>query len=164
MTCAHAEKVAATTEFTMCEEYLTHAFAEIEMLCAATTVDAGPVFVVGHGMGGTVAPRVAAATLAGMVLLAADRQPMQWAAVGVLRHLAEIDPASVAAFPSIETIIEQAKLPVHPCQRISDGCNTWTPKSSRISPIGWSRSCWGRTDEPEHKVRLRRSDPLGSVT
>ncbi|WP_330252254.1 alpha/beta hydrolase [Nocardia sp. NBC_00565] len=145
VTFAHAEKVAATMEFTMRDEYLPHARAGIEMLCAAPTVDSGRVFVVGHSMGGKVAPRVAEAVpaLAGMVLLAADTQPMQWAMVRVLRHLAEIDPASVAAFPPIETIIEQAKLV--DSQDLSDA----TPAADL--PFGMSAAYW---------LDLRAYDPV----
>ncbi|WP_433727841.1 alpha/beta hydrolase family protein [Nocardia sp. CA-129566] len=145
VTLVHAEKVAATPEFTMRDEYLPHALAGIEMLCAATSVDAERVFVVGHSMGGKVAPLVAAAApaLAGMVLLAADTQPMQWAMVRVLRYLAELDPAYVAAFPSIDTIIEQAKLVD------SQELSPTTPAAEL--PFGMSAAYW---------LDLRAYDPV----
>ncbi|WP_406236299.1 alpha/beta hydrolase family protein [Nocardia sp. NBC_01009] len=111
-TFAHAEKVAATTEFTPSDEYVPAAVAAIEMLSGLRAIDAGRVFMVGHSMGGKFAPRVAAAapSVAGVVILSGDTQPMQWSIVRVLRRLAEIDPAALAALPPLETAIEQAKM------------------------------------------------------
>ncbi|MFD4357006.1 alpha/beta hydrolase family protein [Nocardia sp. NPDC058518] len=112
VTLTHADTVAATPEFTLCDEYLPHALAAIEILGAAPDIDAKRIHLVGHSMGGRIAPRVAEASpsVAGIVTLAGDTQPMWWAMVRVLRHLAELDPAAVAAFPPVETVIGQAEL------------------------------------------------------
>ncbi|MFI6048374.1 alpha/beta hydrolase family protein [Nocardia sp. NPDC051321] len=88
--------------FTMTDEYLPHTTAAIRLLQETQNVDPARVFVVGHSMGGKVAPRVAAAepSVAGLVLLAADAEPMQHAAVRVLRYL-----ASVASSPEVDAML-----------------------------------------------------------
>lgn len=108
----HAEKFWMGAEPTPTAEYVPHTVAAVEILCGLTNVDENRVFVLGHSMGGTMSPRVMAAEprIAGAVILAGETEPMQWALVRVARILAEIDPASIAALPPIETLIEQAKL------------------------------------------------------
>lgn len=86
-------EVMADPDFTMTDEYVPHAIAAIKLL--QDNVDPARVFVVGHSMGGKVAPRVATAepSVAGLVLLAADAEPMHHAAVRVLRYLATVTPS-----------------------------------------------------------------------
>lgn len=81
--------------FTMTQEYVPHAVAAVRTL--SEYVD--QVFLIGHSMGGKVAPKVAAAEpgVAGLVIMAGDTQPMHHAAVRVMKHLATIDPAMVPA-------------------------------------------------------------------
>ncbi|MFC5181248.1 alpha/beta hydrolase family protein [Actinomadura harenae] len=75
---------------TMTDEYVPFAAEAVRRLRDLVE----RVFVVGHSMGGKVAPRVAEAVPAdGLVLLAADAEPMHRAAVRVTRHLASLDPA-----------------------------------------------------------------------
>jgi dienelactone hydrolase len=74
VTHAHPEEVAGKTGFTLTDEYVPHAVAAIQLLARHPAVDAGRVFVAGHSLGGTVAPRVAAAEplVAGLVIMAGD--------------------------------------------------------------------------------------------
>jgi pimeloyl-ACP methyl ester carboxylesterase len=83
--------LGAPNTLTMTEEYVPHALAAIRALREA---GADRVFVLGHSMGGKVAPRVAAAdpSLAGLVILAGDAMPMHRAAIRVARHLAALYP------------------------------------------------------------------------
>lgn len=94
VTFTHAAEVAAADDFTMTREYVPHAVTAARLLRAEPAVDPGRVFVAGHSMGGKVAPRVAEAepSLAGVVILAGDAEPMHRAAVRVVRHLATLDP------------------------------------------------------------------------
>ncbi|WP_052423929.1 alpha/beta hydrolase family protein [Nonomuraea candida] len=80
--------------FTMTSEYVPHAVAAVRLLRRQPGVDPERVFVLGHSMGGKVAPRVAAAedAVAGLVILAGDTQPMHHSAVRVGRYLASLDP------------------------------------------------------------------------
>ncbi|WP_327114559.1 dienelactone hydrolase family protein [Nocardia sp. NBC_01730] len=91
--------VAGDPGFTMTEEYVPHAMSAIRLLRERPEVDAGRVFVLGHSMGGKVAPRVAAAepAVAGLVIMAGDAQPMHHEAVRVTRYLASLDPSPQAA-------------------------------------------------------------------
>ncbi|MEV6562389.1 alpha/beta fold hydrolase [Nocardia sp. NPDC051756] len=89
-------EVMADPDFTMTDEYVPYAVEAVKLL--QENVDPARVFVVGHSMGGKVAPRVAAAepSVAGLVLLAADAEPMHHAAVRVLRYLATVTPSPEA--------------------------------------------------------------------
>lgn len=108
VTFAHPE-TANAADLTMSEEYVPHAVAAVRSLQRQPTVDAARVFVVGYSMGGKVAPRVAAAvpSVAGLVLLAADTQPMHRAAVRVGRYLASLSPGP-AAEAAVASIARQA--------------------------------------------------------
>ncbi len=112
VTYAHGHQVAQVAEFTVDDEYLPHAIAAVHLLRRQPTVDSHRVFVLGHSLGGTVAPRVVAAEpdIAGLVILAGGAQPLHWAAVRQLRYLASLDPANAAAFrPTIDTVTRQAR-------------------------------------------------------
>jgi fermentation-respiration switch protein FrsA (DUF1100 family) len=98
-------------------------------------------------MGGKVAPRIAASepSVAGLILLAADAQPMQQAAVRVVRYLAALtaDPAAEAA---VEAITRQAALVD------SDNLTLSTPAADL--PFGLPASYW---------LDLRDYDPVGTA-
>jgi alpha-beta hydrolase superfamily lysophospholipase len=105
---AHPAAVAASPGFTMTDEYVPHALAALRLLRGEISVSER-LFVIGHSMGGKVAPRVALAdpSVAGLVLLAADAEPMQRSAVRVVRYLASLHlvPAEV-----VEMMERQADL------------------------------------------------------
>lgn len=134
-------------DFTMADEYLPYALAAARMLRQQPGVDAGRVHLLGHSMGGKVAPRAAAAdpSIAGLVLLAADAQPMHEAAVRVARRLAALAPgpdldAAVAA------LARQAALVADP------GLGPDTP--SELLPFGFSATYW---------LDLRAYDPVATA-
>jgi dienelactone hydrolase len=98
-------------DFTLDDEYVHHATAATHLLRQQKTIEPSQVYVLGHSLGGTAAPRVAAAdpTVAGLVLLAGGAQPMHWAAVRQVRYLRSLDPASAdATQPIIDTLTRQA--------------------------------------------------------
>jgi dienelactone hydrolase len=112
VTYAHGQQVSHVADFTLADEYLHHAAAAVELLRQRPDVDPGRVFVLGHSLGGTVAPRVVAAepAVAGLVILAGGAQPLHWATVRQFRYLASLDPANAAAAqPAIDTITRQAQ-------------------------------------------------------
>ncbi|MEV0252277.1 hypothetical protein AB0H76_37215 [Nocardia sp. NPDC050712] len=145
VTGAHADRFWASNP-TPAGEYVPHALSAIELLSAEPGVS--QVFVVGHSMGGKLAPRVAAAApaVAGIAILAGDTQPMQWAMVRVLRHLHEVDPVTAAGLPPVATAVEQAK--VVDSQELSLS----TPPDSL--PFGAPGSYW---------LDLRAYDPVGTA-
>jgi dienelactone hydrolase len=113
VTYAHGDQVAKNSGFTMVDEYVHHAVAAAHLLRQHPAVDATRVFVLGHSMGGTVAPRVAASepSVAGLVVLAGGAQPLHWAAVRQFHHLASLDPETATAYePTIETMTRYATM------------------------------------------------------
>jgi uncharacterized protein len=112
VTNVHPDLVKANRAFTVADEYLPDASAAIALLRAHPGIDPARVFVAGHSLGGTVAPRVAAAepSVAGLVLLAGGAQPLQWAAVRQISYLASLAPASAAASqPGIDALTALAR-------------------------------------------------------
>lgn len=109
VTHAHAGRVANAPGFTMADEYVPHAVAAVHLLRRRPTVDPERIFVLGHSMGGKAAPRIAAAeaSVAGLVILAGDAEPMHRAAVRVARHLASLNPGP-AADAAVAAIARQA--------------------------------------------------------
>ncbi|MFD6395047.1 serine aminopeptidase domain-containing protein, partial [Nocardia sp. NPDC060259] len=111
VTHSHRDVAATIDGFTMTDEYVPHAVAAVHALRAHPAVVAERVFVLGHSMGGKVAPRVAAAepAVAGLILMAGDAEPMHRAAVRVTRYLASLSSEAVAQ-GAIESLIRQAEL------------------------------------------------------
>ncbi|HEU5348082.1 MAG TPA: alpha/beta fold hydrolase, partial [Ktedonobacterales bacterium] len=146
-TYAHSSQVANMPNFTMADEYVPHAVAAVHLLQHQPAVDPARVFVLGHSMGGKVAPRVAATepSVAGLVLLAGDAQPMQHAAIRVARYLAALNPGPDAA-AAVETITRQAALVESPALSPS------TPASEL--PFGLSGAYW---------LDLRGYDPVATA-
>jgi dienelactone hydrolase len=140
VTFAHPEQVAGNRGFTLADEYVPSAVAAIGVLAG----HAGRVFVAGHSLGGTVAPRVAAAALsseagpsvAGLVILAGGAQPLHWAAARQFRYLASLgpSPAAAAAEPALEAIERQARAVDDP------GLSEATPDSEL--PFGVPAAYW----------------------
>ena len=146
VTHAHPDLVSENRAFTVADEYLPDALAAIALLQAHPAVDAARVFVAGHSLGGTVAPRVAAAepSVAGLVILAGGVQPLQWAAVRQISYLASLAPASAAAAqPGIDALTAQARVVDSP------GLSTDTPDSEL--PFGVPAPYW---------LDLRAYDPV----
>jgi uncharacterized protein len=113
VTFAHARELASAEQFTLDDEYLPHALAAVRLLQEHPGVGRARVFLLGHSLGGTVAPRVAAAdpSIAGIVVLAGGVQPLHWAIVRQHRYLASLRPEmAAAAQPVIERLTEQARL------------------------------------------------------
>jgi dienelactone hydrolase len=112
VTHTHPVQAKANRNFTLADEYLPHALAAVDLLRTHRAVDAERVFIAGHSLGGTVAPRVATAepTIAGIIILAGGAEPLQWAAVRQVRHLASLEPATAATSQSaIDAMTAQAR-------------------------------------------------------
>lgn len=111
VTYAHGREIAAASEFTLADEYLPQAVSAVHLLRDHPAIDSERIYVAGHSLGGTVAPRVAvkAPIVAGIVLLAGGVAPMHWSAVRQATYLASLDPNLAATYqPMIETFTRQA--------------------------------------------------------
>ncbi|MGN9845873.1 serine aminopeptidase domain-containing protein [Nonomuraea sp. H19] len=147
VTYAHSGQVANAAGFTMADEYVPHAVAAVHLLQRQPGVDPARVFVLGHSMGGKVAPRVAAAepSVAGLVIMAGDTQPMHQAAVRVVRYLASLDPGP-AVEAAVEAITRQAAMVAGPDLSPS------TPTEALL--FGWPAAYW---------LDLRDYDPVATA-
>lgn len=147
VTYTHSQQVAAKRDFTMTDEYVPYAVSAARLLQQQPAVDPARVFVLGHSMGGKVAPRVAAAepSIAGLVIMAGDTQPMQRSAIRVARYLAQLSPGP-AAEAAVETMTRQAALVESP------DLSPTTP--ARELPFGLSGSYW---------LDLRDYDPVSTA-
>ncbi|MFI1523829.1 alpha/beta hydrolase family protein [Kitasatospora cineracea] len=142
---AHPGRLPADS--TMADEYLPPALAAVELLRHLPGVDPGRIHLVGHSMGGKAAPRIAAAdpSIAGLVLLAADAQPMHRAAVRVARHLAALTPGPDAD-RMVADLARKAELVDSP---------DLTPDTpARLLPLGFSAPYW---------LDLRAYDPVATA-
>jgi uncharacterized protein len=137
VTYAHAQALGDAVDFTLADEYLADAIAAIKLLAEHPAVAADRVFVLGHSLGGTVAPRVAAAepSVAGLIVLAGGAQPLHWVIVRQTRYLASLRPETeAAAQAAIDSLTQKAKMVDSPDLSPS------TP-SSRL-PLGAPASYW----------------------
>ena len=148
VTRAHPGLVAADPAFTLADEYVPHASAAIGLLRGHPAVDPARIFVAGHSLGGTVAPRVAAGTpTAGLVILAGGAQPLHQAAMRQLRYLASLGGAAAAgATGALEVIARQAEAVDDP------GLSESTPSSDL--PFGVPAAYW---------LDLRGYDPAAAA-
>jgi len=112
VTYSHPVEVKQVANFTVVDEYTPAALAAIELLRQHPVIDAQRVFLLGHSLGGTVAPRIAVSepSIAGLVLLAGGSDPLHWSIVRQVRYLASLDPKTASAWaPAIEEMSERAR-------------------------------------------------------
>lgn len=89
----HANRVAGLRDFTVKEEVVDDAVAAVKKLRETRGIRADRVFVLGHSLGGMLAPRIAAAdpSIAGLILMAAATTPLEQAIVNQTRYLSMLD-------------------------------------------------------------------------
>jgi uncharacterized protein len=147
VTYAHGAALRDVRDFTLNDEYLPQALAAVALLQQRPDVDARRVFLLGHSLGGTVAPRIATGepSIAGLIILAGGAQPLHWVIVRQARYLASLNPATeAAALPGIEALSDKARMVDSPELSLS------TPAGEL--PLGAPASYW---------LDLRDYDPAG---
>ncbi len=149
VTYVHPDEIRQLPGFTALNEYGPDTGAAVDRLREHPSVLAEWVFLLGHSLGGTMAPRVATTrpSVAGIVILAGGAEPLHWAAVRQDRYLASLRPeAQLALAATVETMSEQALLVDSP------GLSDSTP-SSKL-PLGVPAAYW---------LDLRGYDPVASA-
>lgn len=156
VTLTHPQAVRANPEFTLADEYAPQAIAGVQHLRQQPGVDPERVFVLGHSLGGTIAPHIAQVepTVAGLILLAASAEPFHRSLLRQVRYVASLNPDTEAASePSIQKLAGQAELIDGP------GLSPATPASEL--PFGVPAAYWLdlRSYQPE-QVAAEMVPPL----
>lgn len=91
----HNARFAALPRITVREEIVDDALAAVALLRRTGKIDPRRVYVLGHSLGGTVAPRIGKAdpAIAGLIVMAGLTRPLGATMVDQLTYLAELDGA-----------------------------------------------------------------------
>jgi dienelactone hydrolase len=102
----YAAKAAGDKNFTVREEAIDDALLAAALLRKRDRIDPARVFVLGHSLGGTLAPRIAAEdrALAGLVIMAGATRPLMEAAREQLTYLASLSPGAVNVEDTLQTL------------------------------------------------------------
>ena len=132
----------------MVDEYVTQVDDALSLLRGHPRVNADSLFLLGHSLGGTVAPRLAARSrsVAGLILLAGGAQPIHRAAVRQVRYLLSLAPADAGLTRALDALTRQAAAVDAPDLSAS------TP--SRELPFGVPAPYW---------LDVRSYDPAGAA-
>jgi dienelactone hydrolase len=89
----YPEKAARATAFTVKDETIDDALAAVTLAASTPRIDPARVFVLGHSLGGTVAPRIAAANpkIRGLIIMAGLVRPLAETLVDQLDYIARAD-------------------------------------------------------------------------
>jgi dienelactone hydrolase len=107
----HAARMSQNVNLTVREETLDDAHLAIALLRSREEIDAARVFVLGHSLGGMVAPRIAAGdrSLAGIVIMAAPTRPVEQVAREQIDYLASLaPPGSVDREAALQQLLRAA--------------------------------------------------------
>ncbi len=108
---AHGAEMGDLETITVREETVDDAVAAAALLRATAGVDGKRVFVLGHSLGGMLAPRIAKADgrLRGVIVLAGTARPLEDVIVEQLQYLVSLKAPSPARSDSLARAVEQAK-------------------------------------------------------
>jgi dienelactone hydrolase len=98
-TMVHASLIARNPAgFTLREETVDDALAAIDLLRSTAGVDASRLFVIGHSLGGMLAPRIAGRDpgIAGLIILAGSTRPLDDILIAQHQYLARLDDSVTA--------------------------------------------------------------------
>lgn len=104
-------KVQGDMTLTVKQETIDDALAAVVLLRQAKGIDARRIFVLGHSLGGMLAPRIAKAdpTIAGLVIFAGLARPLDDTIVAQVRYLLSLDgPPTGAGKAQIEQTVAAA--------------------------------------------------------
>jgi dienelactone hydrolase len=140
----YAAQCATNDTLTVYTEVIDDACAAIEVARRAGRIDPARVFLLGHSLGATVAPRIAAINnhLAGVILLAGVARPIEDAILDQSTYLVSLGAQSKEAMTFLKQLRQQVE-----CVK-SPSLSPATP-SSKL-PLSWNASYW---------LDLRAHDP-----
>ena len=107
----HGAKMAvANRNFTVREETTEDAVLAARLLRSRKEIDPKRVFLLGHSLGGTLAPRIAVedGALAGIIILAGATRPLQEVARDQLVYLSSITPGAPNPEEALQALLKRA--------------------------------------------------------
>jgi dienelactone hydrolase len=105
-----AKFAAANRNFTVREETTEDAVLAVKLLRSRKAFDPKRIFVLGHSLGGTLAPRIAVedGALAGIIVLAGATRPLQEVAREQLIYLSSLTPGALNPEEALQTLLKRA--------------------------------------------------------
>jgi len=103
----YGAQLAAINDLTVKDEVIDDALAAVELLRQTDKIDAQGVYVLGHSLGGMLAPRIAVADsdIAGLIILAGTTRPLEDVIIEQTEYLASLsENTSLEAQRQIEAI------------------------------------------------------------
>ena len=94
-TSVYGGKMAGNKNLTVREETIDDALLAVKLLRGRPDIDPKRIFILGHSLGGMVAPRIGAddPSLAGLIILAGATRPLPDVAREQLEYIASLSPA-----------------------------------------------------------------------
>jgi dienelactone hydrolase len=114
-TTAHAKRFGSLDTVTAREEVIDDALAAVKVAQRAPGIRRDRVFVLGHSLGGMLAPRIGAAdpTIAGLVVMAGAVRSLEQSIVDQTRYLVNLDgaisPAEQSQLDAVTALAEKVK-------------------------------------------------------
>ena len=107
----HGAKLAAANKnFTVREETTEDAVLAMKLLRSRKEIDPKRIFVLGHSLGGTLAPRIAVedGALAGIIILAGATRPLQEVAREQFTYLSSLTPGAPNPEEGLQALLKRA--------------------------------------------------------
>ena len=108
----YPEESAAIQNFTVQDETIDDALAAVELLNATSAVNHSEIFVLGHSLGGMLAPRIALqdSIIAGLIILAGPTRHLEDLLLEQTRYLANLSGTNqTEQIAAIEALVQKVK-------------------------------------------------------
>jgi dienelactone hydrolase len=112
----YANKLASNLNLTVKEESIDDAISAVQVLQRQSRVDSAHVYVLGHSLGGMLAPRIAQSgkDIAGLIILAGNTRPLPELMIEQLEYIATLSPDSASQKSTLAAMRQQAAKAMDP--------------------------------------------------